>query len=96
MKYRENIVLEYRCDRCNKPLGNHEGFPYIEDGENNYCYDCALHQGIIDAIDWLKVHGQYDCYHAVYKDGSITALKKWGKGYRRDVIRIFDPENGGD
>ena len=79
MKYIEHIVREYLCDGCGEPLGNQDGHPYIQAGENNYCYDCALKRGLID--------------HAVYQDGVISAYRKWGKGFRRDVVRIFD-QNG--
>ena len=48
MKCVEHKVIEYLCDDCGEPLGNHEGNPYISDGENNYCYDCALKHRLID------------------------------------------------
>ena len=57
MKCIEHKVIEYLCDDCGEPLGNHEGNPYISDGNNNYCYDCALKHRLIDADEWLFAHG---------------------------------------
>ena len=57
MKCVEHKIIEYLCDDCGEPLGNHEGNPYISDGENNYCYDCALKHRLIDADEWLFAHG---------------------------------------
>ena len=42
MKCVEHKIIEYLCDDCGEPLGNHEGNPYISDGENNYCYDIKI------------------------------------------------------
>ena len=79
-------IIEYLCDDCGEPLGNHEGNPYISDGENNYCYDCALKHRLIDADEWLFAHGISIYDHAVYKNGEIIAYQKWGKSFRRDVV----------
>lgn len=92
MKYIEHVIPEYLCDDCEVPLGNHEGNPYIRDGNNNYCHDCALKRRLIDADDWLEAHGICIYDHAVYKNGEIIAYQKWGKRFRRDVMRIFDDE----
>lgn len=95
MKYIEHTVLEYLCDGCGEPLGNHIGNPYIREGKNNYCHDCALKRRLIDAEDWLEAHG-IDVYdHAVYKNGEIIAYRKWGKRFCRDVVRIFEDEENG-
>lgn len=90
MKYRTHEVREFLCDECETPLGNHMGWPYIEHGEENYCHDCALKKGIIDADEWLSAHGITIYDHAIYKNGVITAYQKWGRSYRKDEVRIFD------
>ena len=90
MKFITHEIREYLCDGCNTPLGNHEGNPYYEHGNDNYCPDCALKKKIIDADEWLKIHGIGIYDHAVYKDGVITAYQKWGKSYRKDEVRIFE------
>lgn len=90
MKYIEHVVREYLCDECETLLGNQHGYPFIQDGENNYCHDCALKRHLIDAEEWLKSHGIAIYDHAIYKDGEIIAYQKWGKSFRRDVVRIFD------
>lgn len=92
MKYRTHEVKEYLCDKCETPLGNLDGHPYYEDGENNYCPDCALKIGVIDAEEWLTIHGIGIYDRAIYKDGIITAYQKWGRGYRKDEVKIFDNE----
>lgn len=89
MKYITHETREYLCECCEKPLGNHVGWPYVESGDDNYCFDCALKLGIISADEWLKSNcwlGIYD--HAAYKDGVITLFQKWGRGYRKDQIAI--------
>ena len=90
MKYIEHIIKEYICDDCGELLGNQCGHPYFPDKENNYCPDCALKRKIIDAEEWLNLHGIGIYDHAVYKDGVITAYQKWGKRFRKDEVRIFD------
>lgn len=92
MKYIEHTVLEYLCDECGTPLGNHEGNPYIHFEDENFCHDCALKKRLIDADEWLAAHGICIYDHAVYKDGKIIAYQKWGKKFRRDIMRIFDNE----
>ena len=77
------------CDDCGELLGNQNGNPYYTDGDSNFCPDCALKHKIIDAQEWLKIHG-IDIYdHAIYEDGVITAYQKWGKRFRKDEVRIF-------
>ena len=76
MKYIEHIIKEYICDDCGELLGNQCGHPYFPDKENNYCPDCALKRKIIDAEEWLNLHGIGIYDHAVYKDGVITAYQK--------------------
>ena len=92
MKYITHEVKEYLCEKCETPLGNHIGWPYYKDGEKEdyYCPDCALKKGLIDADEWLKVHGISIYDHALYKDGIIIAYQKWGKGFRKNEVRIFD------
>ena len=90
MKYIEHIVKEYLCDDCGELLGNQNGNPYFSNDENNYCPDCALKRGIIDAEKWLTLHG-IDIYdHVIYKDGVIIGYQKWGKRFRKDEVRIFE------
>lgn len=88
MKFIEHKVIEYLCDECDEPLGNQDGNPYYSDADNNYCPDCALKNRVIDADEWLHVHGISIYDHAIYKDGVISAYQKWGKGYRKDEMRI--------
>ena len=90
MKYITHEVKEYLCECCETPLGNHIGWPYVKKDENAYCYDCALKKGLVDALDWLDVHGIGIYEKAYYKDGVITAFRKWGKAYRKDEVRVFD------
>jgi hypothetical protein len=93
MKYIEHIVYEHLCEDCETPLGDHEGNPCVEHEDNYYCYDCALKRRIIDADDWLRAHGIGIYDHAIYKNGYIIAYQKWGRGYRKDTVRIFEDEN---
>lgn len=93
MKYIEHIVYEHLCEDCETPLGDHEGNPCVEHEDNYYCYDCALKRRIIDADDWLRAHGIGIYDHAIYKNGYIIAYQKWGRGYRKDIVRIFEDEN---
>lgn len=90
MKYIEHIVYEHLCEDCDTPLGDHEGNPYVEHEGDYYCHDCALRRRLIDADGWLVAHGIYIYDHAIYQDGCITAYQKWGKGYRKDTVKIFD------
>lgn len=92
MKYVEHIVLEHLCESCETPLGDHEGNPYIKQEGAYYCHDCALRLKFIDAEEWLNAHGIRIYDHAMYKDGCIIAYQKGGKGYRKDVVRVFDDE----
>lgn len=92
MKYIEHIVHEHLCEVCETPLGDHEGAPCVEYNGDYYCYDCALKRHIIDADDWLNAHGISIYDHAIYKDGYIIAYQKWGKGYRKNAVRIFEDE----
>ena len=89
MKYIVHEVKEYLCECCEKPLGNHEGWPYFEDDSGNYCFDCALQLGLINANEWLASNywlGIYD--HATYSGGVVTIYKKWGRGYTKDKIEL--------
>ena len=90
MKYIIHEVKEYLCEKCDAPLGNHVGWPYVEKDGKFYCHDCALKEGIIDAMEWLDAHGIAIYDHATYKDGTITAYQKWGKSYRKDVVKVFE------
>ena len=90
MKFIIHEVKEYLCEKCETPLGNHIGYPYIEKNNEFYCHDCALKEGIIDAMEWLDAHGISIYDHATYKKGIITAYQKWGKSYRKDEVRVFE------
>jgi len=93
MKFITHEIREFLCDKCEEPLGNHNGWPYISVGDDNFCYDCALKLGHVDAMDWLRVYGHNAYEDAFYKDGVITAYKKWGRGYRKEKIRVFEDED---
>lgn len=92
MKYIEHIVIEHLCEKCGEPLGDHEGNPCVEHGHSYYCHDCALKLNLIDAEEWLNIHGISIYDHDIYKDGIIAAYQKWGSGYRKHTVRIFDDE----
>ena len=51
-----------------------------------------LKHRLIDADEWLFAHGISIYDHAVYKNGEIIAYQKWGKSFRRDVVKMFDEQ----
>lgn len=80
-------MARYRriCPSCHTPTNEERGFPYgIDDktGEH-YCLDCGLKLGIVEPMDYLELHGFGIFHHATYKNGIISAFRKWGKGYRK-------------
>lgn len=81
-------VTDYLCDDCETELHTTSGWPYVSDGENNYCPSCAVKRELLKPIEWLKWHGVGIYHHATYKDGVITAYQKWGRGYRKDEIEV--------
>lgn len=83
-------VNEYLCDLCGVGVGNHVGNPFYRNGDDNYCPDCALKLGLIDAETWLHHNGIYIYHHAFYDNGKIIAYQKWGRGYRKDEVVISD------
>ena len=93
MKYIEHTVIEHLCEDCETLLGDHDGNPYcIDDSGNYFCPDCGLRRKLIDADEWLSIHGIMIYDHAIYKNGNIIAYQKWGKGFRKDVIKVFDSD----
>ena len=74
------------CGICGKII--EDGEPHIKYEAQHVCCDCALKIGLLPAIDWLDIHG-IDIYEkADYENGVITAYQKWGRGYRKDEIKI--------
>lgn len=94
MKYIEHTIIEYLCDKCDKPLGNHIGNPYYVDEQKNICLcgDCALDSGLIDAMEWLHNYniGLGIFEKAEYENGVVTAYQKWGRGYTKHLIPVYD------
>lgn len=79
-------VTDYLCDDCETELHTTDGWPAYRDGDNYYCEVCAVKRGILDPLSYA---GRFDNYHhATYKDGIITAYRKWGRGYRKDEIKV--------
>ena len=93
MKYIEHTIREYLCESCEKPLGNHEGHPYVIDDSGNYCFDCALRLGLIDVDEWLR-HGSFalGADHATYSAGVVTLYWKRGRGYTKREVLLKRPE----
>lgn len=74
------------CGICGNVI--EDGEPHVKHEAQRICCDCALKIGPLPAVDWLDIHG-IDIYEkAEYKDGVITAYQKWGRGYRKDKIKI--------
>lgn len=90
-KYIIHEIKEHLCEVCNKPLGDRVGHPYCFDDEEDtfYCPDCGLDNGYIDATEWLCCRSLGAFFEkAEYKDGVVTAYRKWGKGYRKYQIVV--------
>lgn len=81
-------VTDYLCDDCEIDLNTENGGNYVFDGENYYCPTCAVKRGLLDPLDWCKYQGMGIYHHATYKDGVITAYRKWGSGYRKNEIKV--------
>ena len=86
MKIIEYAIEDYLCDDCGDELRTKEGFPYIKNGNDYFCFDCALKRGLISPMDWLNNAGG-GCFEKATFDGEkITAYKKWGRGYMKSEI----------
>lgn len=89
-KYIIHEIREHLCEVCNKPIGDHKGYPYYFDKNKNtfYCPECALDAGFIDATEWLRYHGLGHFEKAEYKNGVITIYQKWGTGYTKSELVV--------
>ena len=94
MKYIEHTVIEHLCEDCAMPLADHEGGAHYADGELYLCLDCALRRKLLDAEEWLSLHGMSIYDHAMYKDEKIILYRKWGKGYQKTIIDPFARTEG--
>ena len=74
------------CGICGKII--EDGEPHIKYEAQHVCCDCALKIGLLPAIDWLDIHGIGIYEKADYENGVITAYQKWGRGCRKDEIKI--------
>lgn len=89
MKFIYYEVEDYLCEDCETELHTQSGWPYAQDDDGNYyCLDCGLKRGLISPMYWLVSHGIGIYHHATYKDGVITGFQKWGRGYRKDEIKV--------
>ena len=88
MKTREVTKIELLCEECEKPLGDINGFPYWSDGDNNYCANCALKNGVLSPLEYANEIGFHVYQKAEYSDGCITAFYKCGRGFSKDIIKI--------
>ena len=41
-------------------------------------------------LPFIKMHGIGVFHHAAYKDGIITAFRKWGRGFKKYELMIFE------
>ena len=78
------------CDACRVTI--EASFPRVmsEDGKECLCIDCALKQGKLPPKEWLDLRGLGIYEKATYEDGVIYAFQKWGRGYRKDEIRLVE------
>ena len=89
MKYLIHEVIEHICEECQKPIGDHEGAPYLQAPEGYYCIDCAVKVGLISPDEWLDCNGMTMRYeYAEYKDGAIAAYRRHGRGFCKDLIQL--------
>ena len=82
-----NLDKTIFCAECGKeinPAHYHTHF-----NMKHYCVDCGLKLGIVGPMVWLEAYGIGIHHHAEYHDGTITAFQKWGRGYRKDVIKVL-------
>ena len=81
--------FDWFCDQCGKHIGTGDNVMMFHDTkENDFCPDCALENGIIDAMAWLDRHGFGLAHHAVYENGKVTAFQKWGRGFTKYVFPV--------
>ena len=80
------------CPSCGKYTHEEDGFPcgVDDDTGEHYCLDCGLKLGMVDLIEYLRLQGIGVFHHASYKDGIITAFRKWGKGYRKYELKFME------
>ena len=79
-------TVDYLCDGCGTELNTLKGWPWYGTPQNRYCPNCAVKYGYCTPLEWTERFGNY--HHATYKDGVITAYKKWGRGYRKDEFEV--------
>ena len=53
----EITVAAVFCDRCGKDVHRYEGWPYHEEGTEQYCPDCAYKLGKMSKKEWCRLHG---------------------------------------
>lgn len=81
--------FEYFCDQCGEYIGTGDNVLVFHDSkENDFCVDCALKNGLIDAMAWLDLHGFGLAHHATYEDGKVIAFLKCGRGFSKYEARI--------
>ena len=77
----------YVCTDCNELI--HDSDPHaVWNNSEHFCLNCALKRGIIGPLYWLDTCGIGIYHHATYNNGTITGFQKWGRGYRKDEIKI--------
>ena len=77
----------YVCTDCNGLI--HDSDPHaVWNNSEHFCLNCALKRGIIGPLYWLDTCGIGIYHHATYNNGTITGFQKWGRGYRKDEIKI--------
>lgn len=82
-------VFDYYCDQCGEYIGTGDNVMVFHDSkENDFCVDCALKNGLIDAMAWVDLHGFSLAHHAVYENGQVIAFQKWGRGFTKYVFPI--------
>lgn len=88
---KSKLVTEYDlyCDQCGKYLGPEDNAMAFSDIDGkDLCVNCALKNGIIDAMAWLSLHGFGLAHHAAYEDGKVIAFQKWGRGFTKYVFPV--------
>ena len=86
-KYHKHI-----CPSCGKYTHEEDGFPYginVDTGKH-YCLDCGLKLGMVEPMEYLILHGIGVFHHATYKDGIINVFRKWGRGFKKYELMIFE------
>lgn len=92
--------LEFFCDSCGQDLKyNLCGNPFYQDEKGgDYCYNCALKQGLITPLEWLRFNFNMGCHHATFENGQVIGFYKCGRGFRKVYYTVksseCDPERG--